>query len=148
MKVTLVQEVGASKEIVVRFAAMDDEVRAVLELLSLREQRLAVNDGGVLRLIDPPEVLYCESVDDHTFVYTASGVYGVGQTLTAIAEAFERLRFFRCSRSMVVNLTAVETLKSAANGRIIATLTNGERILVSRRYAGALRKRLKGEKEA
>ena len=145
MKVTLRQEAGAEREIIVRFDAMDDEVRAVLELLSLRDQRLAVSDRGTLRLIDPPEVLYCESVDDHTFVYTASGVYGVGQSLTAIADAFSRQGFFRCSRSMVVNLTAMETLKSAANGRIIATLVNGERILVSRRYAGALRDRLKGD---
>ena len=124
---------------------MDDDVRAVLELLSLRDQRLVVSDRGTLRLIDPPEVLYCESVDDHTFVYTAAGVYGVGQSLTAIADAFARLGFFRCSRSMVVNLTAMKTLKSAANGRIIATLVNGERILVSRRYAGALRDRLRGD---
>ena len=145
MKVTLRQEAGAQREIIVRFDTMDDEVRAVLELLSLRDQRLVVSDRGTLRLIDPPEVLYCESVDDRTFVYTAAGVYGVGQTLTAIADAFSRLGFFRCSRSMVVNLTAMETLKSGANGRIIATLVNGERIVVSRRYAGALRDRLKGD---
>lgn len=145
MKVTLRQEAGAEREIIIRYDAMDDEVRAVLELLSLRDQRLAVSDRGTLRLIDPPEVLYCESVDDHTYVYTAAGVYGVGQSLTAIADAFARLGFFRCSRSMVVNLTAMETLKSAANGRIIATLVNGERILVSRRYAGELRDRLRGD---
>lgn len=145
MKVTLRQEAGAQREIIVRFDTMDDEVRAVLELLSLRDQRLVVSDRGTLRLIDPPEVLYCESVDDRTFVYTAAGVYGVGQSLTAIADAFSRLGFFRCSRSMVVNLTAMETLKSGANGRIIATLVNGERIVVSRRYAGALRDRLKGD---
>ena len=145
MKVTLRQEAGAEREIIIRFDTMDDDVRAVLELLSLRDQRLVVSDRGTLRLIDPPEVLYCESVDDHTFVYTAAGVYGVGQSLTAIADAFARLGFFRCSRSMVVNLTAMKTLKSAANGRIIATLVNGERILVSRRYAGALRDRLRGD---
>ncbi len=145
MKVTLRQEPGAEKEIIVCFDAMDDEVRATLELLSLREKRLAAYDSGVLRLLDPTDILYCESVDDHTYAYTASGVFGVEQTLSAIAEAFAQLGFLRCSKSMAVNLHAIETLKSGANGRIFATLANGEHILVSRRYGKALRDRLKGD---
>ncbi len=145
MKVTLRREPGAKKEVVVVYDEMDAEVRAVLELLSLRERRLAVDDGGALRMLEPSEILYCESVDERTYAYTVSGVYGVGQTLTAVAEALAPLGFFRCSKSMAVNLRAVETLKSGVNGRIVATLQNGERLLVSRRYAGALRNRLKGE---
>jgi DNA-binding LytR/AlgR family response regulator len=145
MKVTLRQEPGAEKEIIVRYDAMDDEVRATLELLSLCEKRLAADDGGVLRLLDPPDILYCESVDDHTYAYTASGVYGVEQTLTAIAEAFAQFGFLRCSKSMAVNLHAIDVLKGGDNGRIFATLANGERILISRRYARVLRERLKGD---
>ncbi len=98
----------------------------------------------MLRLLETPEILYCESVDDHTYAYTASGVYGVGQTLTALAEAFATLGFFRCSKSMAVNLRSSKREKRD-NGRIFATLVNGERILVSRRYAKALRARLKGK---
>lgn len=145
MKVTLKQESGAANEIILRYDAMDDDIRAVLELLSLRNKRLAVEDGGSLRLIDPSDALYCESVDEHTYVYTTAGVYGVGQSLTSIADAFAGLGFFRCSKSMVVNLHALASLKSGDNGRIYATLKNGERILVSRRYAKSLRDRLKGD---
>jgi DNA-binding LytR/AlgR family response regulator len=145
MKVTLKREPGARKEIVVICDEMDAEVRDVLELLSLRDRRLPVDDGGALRMLEPSEVLYCESVDERTYAYTASGVFRVGQTLAAVAEALAPRGFFRCSKSMAVNLRAIETLKSGVNGRIAATLQNGERILVSRRYAGALRERLKGE---
>jgi len=145
MKVTLRQESGAESEIILRYDAMDDDLRAVLQLLSLRNQRLVAEDGGTLRLIDPSDALYCESVDEHTYVYTAAGVYGVGQSLAAIADAFAGLGFFRCSKSMIVNLLALTSLKSGDNGRIYATLKNGERILVSRRYAKSLRDRLKGD---
>ena len=65
MRVTLQTEPGAQKEILIRCPEVDDEVRAVLSLLSLRERRLAVEDGGALRLLEPSQVLYCESVDDH-----------------------------------------------------------------------------------
>lgn len=145
MKVTLRQEAGAANEIILRYDTMDDDVRAVLELLSLRDRRLAVEDGSAVRLIDPAEALYCESVDERTYVYTAQGVYRVGQTLSAVAEALAGMGFFRCSKSMAVNLRAIESLRSGVNGRIVATLQNGERILVSRRYAKALRERLKGD---
>ena len=100
-------------------------MRALLGLLSLRDRRLAVEDGGALRLIDPSEILYCESVDDRTFVYTSGGVYRAGQSLSAIAEAFAAAGFYRCSKSMAVNLRSIATLKSGANGRIFATLQNG-----------------------
>ena len=143
MKVTLRPEPGAPKEIILRYGEMDDEVRAVMELLSLRDRRLAVEDAGALRLLEPSEVLYCESVDERTFAYTAGGVYRVGQSLSAVAEALAGRGFFRCSKSMAVNLRRIESLKSGEYGRIFATLANGERILVSRRYATELRNRLK-----
>lgn len=145
MKITLRQEPGVEKEILLRYDTLDAEVLAVLDLLGLQDKRLAVTDAGEVRLVDPAQVLYCESVDDHTFVYTSGGVYGSGQSLAGIAEAFAELGFFRCSKSMAVNLHAIRAFKSGDNGRIFATLENGERIMVSRRYATALRRRLKGE---
>ena len=145
MKVTLQQEPGAQHEVIVRFDTLDDDVRAVLDLLSLRNRRLTVDDNGTLRFLDPADVLYLESVDERTFAYTAQGVYRVGQTLSASAEALAGLGFFRCSKSMAVNLRLIVALASGANGRIVASLQNGERLLVSRRYAKALRERLKGD---
>ena len=145
MKVTLQQAQGAAKEIIVRFDRMDDEVRAVLDLLSHAGRRVYARDGDTVRMLDPADVLYFESVDEHTFAYTAAGVYGVPQSLTALADQYAPQGFFRCSKSMAVNLRLIVALASGANGRIVASLQNGERLLVSRRYAKALRERLKGD---
>lgn len=145
MKVTLQQETGAAKEIILRYDTMDDEIKATLELLSHQSRRLAVYDGQTLRMIDPAEALYYESVDEHTFVYTANGVYRIPRTIASIVEDFANLGFFRCSKSMAVNLNAIQVLKSGDCGRVFATLGNGEVILVSRRYAKAFRRRLKGD---
>lgn len=145
MKVTLQQAQGAAKEIIVRFDRMDDEVRAVLDLLSHAGRRVYARDGDAVRMLDPADVLYFESVDEHTFAYTAAGVYGVPQSLTALADLYAPQGFFRCSKSMAVNLRRIASLKSGDYGRIFATLQNGERILVSQRYAGALRETLQKE---
>lgn len=58
MKVTLEQAAGAAKEIIVRFADLDDEVRAVLDMLGQAERRLYARDGDAVRLLDPADVLY------------------------------------------------------------------------------------------
>ena len=144
MKVTLAQAEGAQKEIVIHFDTMDSEVRAVLELLGQAGKRLCVRDGDALAMLDPADVLYFESVDEHTFAYTAGGVYGVAQSLAAVAEACAAQGFVRCSKSMAVNLRRIASLKGGDYGLIYATLENGEKILVSRRYAKALRTILKG----
>ncbi len=144
MKLTLKQEKGAEKEIVVRCDQVDDEIRSLMEALAIRERRLQVFRGGEMRLLVPAEVLYCESVDGKTFVYTAADMYTARTSLAQIAGHFVENGFFRCSKSMVVNLRAMDSLKSGDNGRILATLANGERILVSRQYARQLRDMLKG----
>ena len=56
-----------------------------------------------------------------------------------------RLRYFRCSKSMIINVNKVEMLKSMPSNRIDATLVSGEHIIISRTYASDFRKLLKGE---
>ena len=53
--------------------------------------------------------------------------------------------YFRCSKSMIINVDKVERLKSMSSNRIDATLVNGEHIIISRTYASDFRKLLKGE---
>lgn len=143
MKLTLEHVPGAESEIIVRYAQVDDEVAELLAVLDARQQRLHVFHEGRLLLIPPTQVLYCESVDGRVFVYTADGVYDVRLSLNDLAERFESCGFFRCAKSAVVNLNRVNALRSCTDGRMITTLANGERLLISRCYATLLRERLK-----
>ena len=61
-------------------------------------------------------------------------------------ERFARDGFFRCSKSMVINVCHVDRLKSESGNRIDAQMGNGEHVMISRRYAKALRRILKGER--
>ena len=53
--------------------------------------------------------------------------------------------YFRCSKSMIINVNKVEMLKSMPSNRIDATLVSVEHIIISRTYASDFRKLLKGE---
>ena len=97
------------------------------------------------------EVLYAESVDKRTFLYTKSGVYETPLRLYELEERLAPRDFVRASKSAVVNFSRVQSIRPDLGGRLQLTLENGERLGVSRQYAPAIKEKLgiieKGRKE-
>ena len=146
MKVTLEERPGAETEILIRCADADaPQVRALLELLESSEQRIPVRKDDAVLFWQPRDILYCEAVDRSVFAYTAAEVLPTPLSLSQLEREFPG--FFRCSRTMLVNLHAIASLRSYVGGRIAAALCNGETILISRHYAAALRMALSVGKE-
>jgi len=95
--------------------------------------------------LDIYDILYLESVDDKVFAYTRDMVVKLDVTLYGFSNEIADESFFRCSKSMIINVNKVSALKSLSSNRIDATLENGEHIMISRRYASDFRRLLKGE---
>lgn len=85
------------------------------------------------------DILYIESVDKKTFIYTETKVCTTEKRLYELEEILDPEDFFRCSKSMIVHLNKVTALKPEITRNILATLANGEVIIVSRRYATQLK---------
>ena len=85
------------------------------------------------------DILYIESVDKKTFIYTETKVCTTEKRLYELEEILDPEDFFRCSKSMIVHLNKVTALKPEITRNILATLANGEVIIVSRRYAAQLK---------
>ena len=134
MKITL--SPGSEEELILRCPDPDaPHIRALLSLLGGAQRRIPARSGDVLHLLSPADVLYAESVDRSVFLYTTDCVYSTPLSLSEL----EAYALVRCAKAMVVRIGAIRSLQSRANGRILATLVNGEQILISRRYAAALR---------
>lgn len=99
----------------------------------------ASKDGETV-MLKLSAILYAESVDKKTFVYTESKVYETDKRLYELEEMLDKRDFFRCSKSVIVNIGKIEKLKPEITRNILATLSNGEVIVVSRRYATELKK--------
>ena len=137
MKVTIQEAPGAQTELIIRCDRATEEVRRLAAMLDGR--RVPARSGDTVLLLEPAKILYCEYVDGGVFAYTAEGVYPARLTLTELERDHG---FFRCSKTMVVNLRAIDALKSGDCGRVIATVRSGEKLIISRRYAAALRDEL------
>lgn len=144
MKITMQQTAQGEEEMIIRYRQMSPEIEAILHFVENQSEKLVgTRDGGEMFLLIPSAIYYFESVDGVTYAYQKEGVYRIGQSLNEVLTRFEPCGFFRCSRTMVVNIHKMERLKSEPGGRILATLSNEEKIIISRRYAGALRDILK-----
>ena len=110
-----------------------------------RERKLAGKIDGETVFFLPEDILYIEKVDEKTFAYTTEQVIQMDVSLSMAELVLDDIRFFRCSKSMILNVNRVERLKSLPSNRIDATLQNGEHIIISRTYASEFRKLLRGE---
>lgn len=143
MKITVEHAPVEENEIILRCERLDAEMLQVLALLEARNQRLYAWDADRSTIfLSPGEVLYAESVEEKAFLYCPQAVYQTPLTLAELEARCGPLGYQRVSRTMVVNLHRIRSLKSCAAARIAATMENGERIMVSRHYAPLLRERL------
>ena len=139
----------AEPEVVVRCAdASAGEAAALLEALrafaarSRLSQKLTGWKDGQAYPLEPGDVLYIETVDKRTFLYTAGGVYETDLRLYELEERLREKDFFRAAKSMLVNFNAIRSLRPDLGGRLRLTMRGGEAVYVSRQYAPWLKRRL------
>ena len=81
------------------------------------------------------DVLYFETVDGMVFAYTVDSVYEIKGRLYQVEEKIKRRNICRASKTMLVNVDHIISVRTALNGRLYARMENGEEILITRRYA-------------
>ena len=144
MKYIIQKITEGEDELTLRYKYLTDEVQQVMNFMGGMQCRLVGTKDGEQVVIDPNDIIYIESVDGKSYVYTNEDVLGVEFTLAQLERILEAVNFFRCSKSMIINIDKVRRLKSLASNRIDATMCSGEHIIISRTYASDFRKRLKG----
>lgn len=145
MKVTVQQVAEGEDEVIIQYREMTPEIEQLITFIRKEKSRLLGWIGKEQVLMNPRDILYIESVDGKSFAYTSGEVYRLEETLSETEALLEKEGFFRCSKSMIINVNRLEHLKSLPCNRIDARMENGEHVVISRKYAPALRKLLRGE---
>lgn len=143
MKYTIEQISDGENEVIVRYSTFTSEIEQIVGILKNEKRRLIGTIGSEKILIELSDVLYIESVDGKSFAYTDCDVIKLEYTLMQLEQMIQEINFFRCSKSMIINIDKVKSLRSLASNRIDATMCNGEHVMISRTYASDFRKRLR-----
>ena len=92
-------------QVLIRCRARDPQVLGMVAALGSFGQRLTGEREGQTYLLEAGEVLYAESVDKRTFLYTKAGVYETPLRLYELEERLAPRDFVRASKSAVVNFS-------------------------------------------
>ena len=97
-------------------------------------------------LAEPEVLLRCaavdESIDGRCFAYSATTVLEMPLRLIELEERLADAHFVRIAKNCLVNLCRIAGLKPYVGGRLLARLDNNEEIVISRKYASAIKKLL------
>ena len=143
MKIKLNQDPALTEtQVQIDCPIIDEEVLQIVTGLRLYQQKLTGIRDGEVHIVDVRDILYIDSVDKKTFFYTETAVYESALRLYELADRLEKLDFFRASRSTIVNFAKICAMRPDLGGRLLLTVEGGEKLYVSRQYAGAFRQKL------
>ena len=121
-------KVGKEKpeEVEIRCHERTEEVREIVAFVKTRQGQLTGMQEGKQFEIAVTDLSYVEAVDNKVFLYTQKQVYETRQKLYELEELLREKHFLRVSKSLLLNLMKVQSIRPAMNGRMMAVLRGGE----------------------
>lgn len=126
-------------EVVIHCNKVDVLVEKIISAVQTASGRLIGSVDGVIYQIDLSKILYIESVNRKTFLYTENEIYESTKRLYMLEDELRGSSFFRASKAIIINLRKVHSIQPEIGSRLILTMDNGERVVVSRQYANIIK---------
>ena len=126
-------------EVVINCRHADEHIQRICAGLRIFDKKITGITNGRTYLLNALEILYIDTVDRKTFIYTTDRVYETPHKLYELEERFAGDDFIRATKSCVLNFNKVKSLRGDLGGRLLCTLENGETVAVSRQYATVIK---------
>ena len=144
MKITLNQDPSFPEtEVIINCPQADEDILRLVAMLRIHQKKLVGTLEGEQHLLDVRDILYIDTVDKRTFLYTGKTVYECALRLYELEDGLQNLDFLRVGRSAIVNFRRIRSIRPELGGRLLLTMENGEQLYVSRQYAVAMKEKLR-----
>lgn len=142
MDIQIVESIKETLKVIIKCRQVNDEVLRLKCHIELFDRKIQAKRDNEVYFVDSSDVLYFESVDNRTFLYTANDVMEVKLRLYELETFLSEKDFIRISKSQIVNINKIKALKPELNRTILATMCNGEQLSISRKYVKAIKSML------
>jgi len=129
-------------EITVNCNRVSDDIDKLLAAIRLLDMKLTGRKDGRQYILKAEDVVYIDSVDNHTFLYTANSAYESSLKLYELEAKLADRDFIRASKNSLFNINHVQSIEPDFDRRLIMTMTGGNKLIVSRQYAAAVKEKL------
>ena len=143
MKINInIDEACTETEITITSATMSEELQRVIAALRVLDFKLTGIRNGETYILDAAQVMYIDTVDKKTFIYTKKDIYETSLRLYELETQLSKSDFFRAGKSIIINFNKIKSLKTDIGGRIIVMMENNEKLIVSKQYASYIKEKL------
>jgi len=142
MKITINTDAQrAETEIIVNCSRLDDDIDKLIAAIKMLDTKLTVSKDKRQYIIETADVIYIESTDKRTFLYTNTDVYESPLRLYELEEKLAGCNFFRASKNCLFNINHIQSIEPDLH-RLILTTAKGIKLIVSRQYAADVKLKL------
>ncbi len=148
MKIKAEQDLSCNEiEVTIKYPQKGKQVNRIIDFLQSFEMQIKCVGGNAEKMINILDIYYIESVDKKTFVYLENAVYRTDFRLYQLKNKLQAYGFVQISKSCILNINALDSIRPLFNSRMEATLKNGEKVHINRSYLNGVKKALEGDRE-
>lgn len=128
-------------EITLKYSEETPQIENLIDTLRIFCRSIQAEKDGSSHTITLDEVFYIESVDEKCYIYTKTDLYDCKHKLYTLEEMLEDTSFIRISKSCILNIAKLKSVRPFINGKFEATMQNEEKIIINRHYVSAFKKK-------
>ncbi|MGG6310693.1 LytTR family DNA-binding domain-containing protein [Paenibacillus macerans] len=121
-------------EITIKCRLIDADLEKLIAQIRLYGFAITGKKDGAVHPLRLEDIYYFESIDDKTFAYCQKDVYECSLKLYELEQQFAQADFVRISKSCILNIMKLSSVRALINGRFEAKLDNGEKLIINRHY--------------
>jgi DNA-binding LytR/AlgR family response regulator len=133
---------GQEEEILIRCHEVTDEIVSYANSFQNHHKELIGYIHNEIHRVLFSDVYYFEAIENKVFIYCQNKVYESKQKLYELEQLYGNRRFFRCSKSVILNIEKITLVRPSISGRFEAILDNNEKVIISRQYVPQLKTKI------
>lgn len=127
-------------ELEIRCQKYDDDIHQLISYIKKYNHTLICKKNGRKYTINIYDIYYIESVDNQSFIYTKDDCYEIKYALYELEDLLKDDQCIRISKTCILNIYYLKSVKALINGKYEATLINDEKLIINRRYVSHFKK--------
>ena len=127
--------------VTIEYPEYTESVKGLIRKIESLDVSFSVTAEDRQMRIARSDVYYLESVDRKAFLYTEKDVFRLDASMQEILDITVDSDLVRISRTCIMNTSHLTEIRQLKNSHLEATLDNGEKLIVSRKYLRDIKRR-------
>lgn len=127
------------EKITIEYVKITEEINGIISYIT--EKRIIAYKNEEAIYVNVKDIYYIEAVENRSYVYLKNDCLELKMKLYEI-EQLGYKSLLRISKSLIINIKKIKSVRPDFSSRLEATLLNGEKIIISRKYKKDLKERL------